>query len=688
MSEARLIELAPIVERVGDPTFVLIGPDDPEGMLRHTRECRQRGYPFIADPSQQLAFGEGELIRELIDGAAFLFSNEYESHLIESKTGWSADEILDRVGTQVIHAGQGRRADRRRSGEATIEVRRRRRDRRRADRRRRRVPGRASWPRSSGGSATSAPPRSAACSRRTSWRRSARRSTPSPRAEFVARLETSTAARRPPTSAAPAPECRSADPPHEVARHAVVGGLLAERTPVRASGTTPGRRPRAAASSAATATMSPTATSPIRSASSMTGSGQSMPAAVELERRRSRRRPRRAAAARPRGARPGRPRPPRPRSCRGSSETRTLPWVSAPIAASTWLGSSVLAVQAEPLATANPRRSSSVDQRLAVDVEAGEGDQVGEPVDSGSPTTSVSGIAATAARIRSTSACWRALVTSSRSATTACSAAAAASAAGTFSKPVDALVDAVVARGTGCATGRPCAPAARRRRPGRPTCAPTPAAADQPSGSGSRPGRRTGVGEQWRGRDRRGHLGHRLEGADLVVGRLDGEHAGPAVHPGPPRPPREGRPGPSRPPARWPWAPATRPAACEHRRVLDGRVHDRAALTSAAPGEQAEQAEVHRVRAARRERHLVGAHAQALRHHGPRVVEQSRACRAGPCSRRGSAYPCSSAASNAARAAGCNGSDEALSKYAGAGSTRRNVLGTCRGPAPVVTPAQ
>jgi len=106
MSEARLIELAPIVERVGEPDYVLIGADDPDGMLRHTEECRQRGYRFIADPSQQLAFGEGDLIRKLIDGAHLLFSNEYESHLIEQKTGWSGEEILDLVGTQVITLGK------------------------------------------------------------------------------------------------------------------------------------------------------------------------------------------------------------------------------------------------------------------------------------------------------------------------------------------------------------------------------------------------------------------------------------------------------------------------------------------------------------------------------------------------------------------------------------------------------
>jgi adenosine kinase len=105
MREARLIELQPIVDRAGAPDFVLIGADDPEGMLRHTRECRQRGFRFIADPSQQLAFSDGDLIRDLIDGAAYLFSNEYESHMIEAKTGWSADEVLHHVGVQITTLG-------------------------------------------------------------------------------------------------------------------------------------------------------------------------------------------------------------------------------------------------------------------------------------------------------------------------------------------------------------------------------------------------------------------------------------------------------------------------------------------------------------------------------------------------------------------------------------------------------
>jgi adenosine kinase len=112
MSESREIELGPIAERVGGLDLVVIGPSDPEAMLRHTDECRQRGIPFAADCSQQLARMEGPEIRRLIEGAAYLFSNDYEKALIEQKTGWSDEEVLDRVGVRVTTLGpKGARID-------------------------------------------------------------------------------------------------------------------------------------------------------------------------------------------------------------------------------------------------------------------------------------------------------------------------------------------------------------------------------------------------------------------------------------------------------------------------------------------------------------------------------------------------------------------------------------------------
>lgn len=105
MAEARLIELGPVAGSEG-LDLVLIGPNDPAAMLRHTEECRARGYRFVADPSQQLAFADGRFIRQLIDGADYLFTNEYESQITEKKTGWSDAEITSRVSTRVTTMGK------------------------------------------------------------------------------------------------------------------------------------------------------------------------------------------------------------------------------------------------------------------------------------------------------------------------------------------------------------------------------------------------------------------------------------------------------------------------------------------------------------------------------------------------------------------------------------------------------
>jgi adenosine kinase len=108
MAEAREIDLGAIHAATGGIDLVLIGADDPDGMLKHTALAKQHGIDIAADPSQQLARMEGEQIRELIDGATYLFSNEYESGLMVQKTGWSHDEILARVGVRVTtHGGDG-----------------------------------------------------------------------------------------------------------------------------------------------------------------------------------------------------------------------------------------------------------------------------------------------------------------------------------------------------------------------------------------------------------------------------------------------------------------------------------------------------------------------------------------------------------------------------------------------------
>src|SRR5579872_3199871 len=85
--------------------LVVIGAGDPAAMQRFTADCRAAGVRFAADFSQQVAFLDGDSMRTLIEGAAYLFCNEYEEAVIESKTGWSNADILERVTTRIITLG-------------------------------------------------------------------------------------------------------------------------------------------------------------------------------------------------------------------------------------------------------------------------------------------------------------------------------------------------------------------------------------------------------------------------------------------------------------------------------------------------------------------------------------------------------------------------------------------------------
>ena len=105
MSQARNIKLADVVAATGQPELVIIGANDPDAMFAHTDECRKLGLAFAADPSQQLARLSGEEIRRLVDGATYLFSNDYEWDLMLSKTGWTDADVLAQVGLRVTTLG-------------------------------------------------------------------------------------------------------------------------------------------------------------------------------------------------------------------------------------------------------------------------------------------------------------------------------------------------------------------------------------------------------------------------------------------------------------------------------------------------------------------------------------------------------------------------------------------------------
>jgi len=100
MSHAREISLEPLVasHRIA---LVLVGADDPDAMLAHTEQARALGIAFAADPSQQLPRLDAEQCRALVDGARYLFTNEYEWELLTRRTGWTEAELTERVGLRI-----------------------------------------------------------------------------------------------------------------------------------------------------------------------------------------------------------------------------------------------------------------------------------------------------------------------------------------------------------------------------------------------------------------------------------------------------------------------------------------------------------------------------------------------------------------------------------------------------------
>jgi adenosine kinase len=118
MSEDIHLDLSDLA---GNTDLVLIGASDPEAMFRFTAQCTELGLPFAADTSWQLARMDGPQVRELVGGAAYLFSNEYEAELIEHKSGWTTADLTGQVGIRVTTLGSsGARVER--AGEPPVVV--------------------------------------------------------------------------------------------------------------------------------------------------------------------------------------------------------------------------------------------------------------------------------------------------------------------------------------------------------------------------------------------------------------------------------------------------------------------------------------------------------------------------------------------------------------------------------------
>lgn len=86
-------------------TLAIIAPDGRDGMFQHARECFEAGIPFLFDPGQGLPMFNGEELLQFIDMADYLAVNDYESQIIQDKTGLNLQQLAAKVKALVVTLG-------------------------------------------------------------------------------------------------------------------------------------------------------------------------------------------------------------------------------------------------------------------------------------------------------------------------------------------------------------------------------------------------------------------------------------------------------------------------------------------------------------------------------------------------------------------------------------------------------
>lgn len=86
--------------------YVVIGPTEPEPIVKFTRECQEMGVPYIWSPIWQIIRMTPEELSEGVRGAKVVVANDYEYELIRDKTGMDQQGILEHAEMVVTTKGK------------------------------------------------------------------------------------------------------------------------------------------------------------------------------------------------------------------------------------------------------------------------------------------------------------------------------------------------------------------------------------------------------------------------------------------------------------------------------------------------------------------------------------------------------------------------------------------------------
>lgn len=88
-----------------DVSVAIIAPDGRDGMFQHAKECHEAKIPFMFDPGQGLPMFDGEELLHFIEMADYLAVNDYESQVIQDKTGLTLEQLAEKVSALIVTLG-------------------------------------------------------------------------------------------------------------------------------------------------------------------------------------------------------------------------------------------------------------------------------------------------------------------------------------------------------------------------------------------------------------------------------------------------------------------------------------------------------------------------------------------------------------------------------------------------------
>ncbi len=101
--EATEISIHDIKEEI---ELVVISPTKKEAMIEHAKQAHERNIPIVFDPGQQITALTPQEISLLIGQATFLIANDYEMKLIQEKSGWDMEQLLEHVDVTITTLGE------------------------------------------------------------------------------------------------------------------------------------------------------------------------------------------------------------------------------------------------------------------------------------------------------------------------------------------------------------------------------------------------------------------------------------------------------------------------------------------------------------------------------------------------------------------------------------------------------